>query len=294
MTDFRDMQLITALARHRHFARAADDCGISQPAFSARIRNLETTLGVAIVQRGNRFIGFTAQGELVVSWAHRILADLEGMRQELAQARGEISGRLVIGTVPTALTYASKISGYLREAHPGLVIEIQSASSNRIRVALEAMEIDVGITYLDVSFPKQIHTRHLYDERYVLLVPPSLSPRAEGSATWREAAELPLCLLSSEMQNRQIVDGVFEQIGVSPKPVMETNAFTAALSQVAVGTVATIAPEQLVTNLRESGEVIRLELEEPIVTEPIGLVQIKREPELPAIEALGKVLDQLS
>jgi len=293
MTDFRDMQLITALARHRHFARAAEDCGISQPAFSARIRNLETTLGVSIVQRGNRFIGFTAQGDLVVSWAHRILADLESLHQDLAQAQGELTGRFVLGTVPTAIAYASEISGCLRSAHPGLSIEIQSASSNRIRAALETMEMDAGITYLDATFPKQMHTRHLYDERYVLVAPPSLSPRSEGEVTWREAAELPLCLLSSEMRNRQIVNGVFEKLGVSPKPVIETNAFTAALSQVALGSVATIAPERLVMNLQDLGSAVRLALCEPVVTEPIGLVRIKREPDLPVVEALGKVLDKL-
>jgi len=58
--DIRDMQLLAALARHRHFARAADDCAISQPALSARIRNMEVELGVPIVQRGYRFQGITA------------------------------------------------------------------------------------------------------------------------------------------------------------------------------------------------------------------------------------------
>ncbi|MEM9141051.1 MAG: LysR family transcriptional regulator, partial [Pseudomonadota bacterium] len=59
MPDLRDMELLAALARNRHFARAATECGISQPAFSARIRNMELDLGAAIVQRGNRFVGFT-------------------------------------------------------------------------------------------------------------------------------------------------------------------------------------------------------------------------------------------
>ena len=89
MTDLRDMQLLAALARHKHFARAADDCGISQPAFSARIRNLETSLKVPIVKRGNRFIGFTQEGEIVLRWAHKLLADSDGLRQDIENARGE-------------------------------------------------------------------------------------------------------------------------------------------------------------------------------------------------------------
>lgn len=276
----------TAILRVR-----AADCGISQPAFSARIRNLETTLGVSIVQRGNRFLGFTSEGERVVCWAHWILADLEGMRQELAQAKGTLAGKLTIGCVPTTLSFASAISGSLRASFPDLVILIRSASSNTIRADLETMAMDVGITYLDVAFPKHMETRALYEERYVLLAPPGLSPRKTGTATWAEAADLPLCLLSPEMHNRQIVDAIFADQGLAPQPVIETNAFSAALAQVAGGGAATIAPERLATDQLESGRAVRLALNEPDVTKPIGLVSLDRQPELPAVEALVRLID---
>ena len=84
MFDIRDMQLLVALERHGHFARAADDCGISQPAFSARIRNLELDLKSSIVLRGNRFMGFTPEGEIVLTWARKLLEDVDGMKQELS------------------------------------------------------------------------------------------------------------------------------------------------------------------------------------------------------------------
>lgn len=291
MTDFRDMELVTALARHRHFARAAEDCGISQPAFSARISNLETTLGVAIVQRGNRFLGFTAEGERVLSWAQRILADLEGMRQDLALAKGTLSGRMVLAAVPTALSYTSKLSSLMRERYPDLTIKIQSASSKTIRQEVDAMEVDAGITYLDGAFPKHMSTRHLYDERYVLLVPRALAPRGSGEVTWEEASKLPLCLLSSEMQNRKIIDAVFDEIGEHPNPVVETNAFTAVLSHVAAGAVATIAPVQLADSLPHANDVVELALIGPVVSKPIGLVTIQRTPELPTVTALSEALD---
>ena len=71
MPDLRDMQLLAALARQGHFARAADECGISQPAFSARIRNHEIDLRVAVVNRGNRFTGFTVRFHLPSGQPHR-------------------------------------------------------------------------------------------------------------------------------------------------------------------------------------------------------------------------------
>lgn len=294
MTDFRDMELLTALERHKHFARAAEDCGISQPAFSARIRNLEATLGVAIVQRGNRFLGFTAEGERVLVWAHRILADLEGMHQELAEATGTLSGRLLLAAVPTALAYTAKLAGMMRAHYPEITITISSAPSSVIRSNLETMEIDAGVTYLDNKLSTHFRQRALYNERYVLLAPPNLAPRKSGTATWKEAADLPLCLLSPEMQNRRIIDGVFEEIGARPKPVIETNAFTAALIHVASGEVAMIAPEQLVAGLPHEGERVSLALTEPEVSRPIGLITVEREPELPMIKALEKVLDAQS
>jgi len=290
MTDLRDMQLLAALARHRHFARAADECGISQPAFSARIRNLENELGTPIVKRGNRFMGFTDEGEIVLKWARQLLADAEGMRQEIEQAKGLLSGRLVIGTVPTAITYAARNLERLREQHPGLVIEIHSAPSSQIWQGLEEFSLDAGITYLEQEIPKSLKTEVLYDERYVLLAPPALAPRTEGTVTWREAAGLPLCLLTKNMRNRRILNEVFEEVGVEPNLIMETNALTAALAQVETGTAATIAPEKLAASLPFSSSAIQLSLVEPEVAKPMCLAVVEREPALPAILALAKAL----
>ncbi len=83
MADIRDLQLLVSLSRHKHFSRAADDCGISQPAFSARIRKMEEGFALPLVRRGNTFLGFTREGEVVLKWARKVLADVEGMRQEI-------------------------------------------------------------------------------------------------------------------------------------------------------------------------------------------------------------------
>jgi DNA-binding transcriptional LysR family regulator len=290
MTDIRNMELLAALARHGHFARAADECGISQPAFSARIRNLELELGAPIVKRGNRFLGFTREGEIALKWAHRMLADADGLIQEIEEAKGALSGRLVIGAVPTTLTFVAKVPATLRAAHPGLTIQIFSQTSSEIRQGLEDFSLDAGVTYLDGALPASSRSEPLYDERYILLAPPALAPRREGHATWREAANLPLCLLTRNMRNRRIIDDAFDAVGTAPQPVMETNAFTAALVQVTSGAAATIVPELLADSLPVAAGAIRLSLIEPVVEKPIGLVTSDREPELPAVRALVKAL----
>ena len=286
MADLRDMQLLAALARHEHFARAAEECGISQPAFSARIRNLETDLGVPIVKRGNRFMGFTPEGEIALRWARRMVADADGLRQDIEAARGALSGRLSIGVVPTAVTFAAQTPAILRAAHPDLTIQLFSMTSVDIRRGIEDFTLDAGVTYLDDAALAAFRVRPLYEERYVLLVPPSLAPRRQGTATWKEAADLPLCLLTKNMRNRQILDEIFESVGAHPKPVMETNAFVAALAQVASGTLATIAPEYLADSLPNAEGAVRLALTDPEVARPIGLVMAERNPMPPALGAL--------
>ncbi len=293
MPDLRDMQLLAALARQAHFARAAEESGISQSAFSGRIRNLELDLGIPIVKRGNRFMGFTPEGEIVLRWARRMLADSEGLRQEVELARGALSGRLTIGVVPTALAYVSRAPSLLRDKHPGLAVQIFSLTSAQIQQGLADFSIDAAVTYLDADQPAAYHSEKLYDERYALLAPPDLAPRRSGQATWREAAGLPLSLLTRNMRNRRIIDGAFETaLGKAPLPVLETNDFSAALVQVARGATATIAPELLLDSLPLATDAVRLSLVEPDVTTPVALVLPDREPQPPAVLAFADALQQ--
>ncbi len=293
MTDLRDMELLAALARFEHFARAAEACGISQPAFSARIRNLEASLGVPIVKRGNRFIGFTEEGKLVLKWAHTLLADADGLRQEVEQVKGALSGKLKIGVIPTALAFAATLPPKLRKLHPDLGVNIVSTSSKQIIRGLEDFSFDAGISYLDEKLPSALVHTELYIERYTLIVPPSMAPRKTGTVTWSEAASIPLCLLTQDMRNRGIIDETFAQVGMDPRPAMETNAFTAALAQVSNGLYATIAPELLSKELPLAPDAIRLPLVEPEVTKPIGLLTGFRNPEPPALLALKTALSAI-
>ena len=288
--EIRDLQLLLALAQRKHFTRAAVDCGISQPAFSARITHLEKLLGVPIVRRGNKFLGFTREGELVLKWARRLVTDVEGMRQDIENARDDLRGVLAVGVVPTALPYAASISTALRARYEHLTIQIQSLSSIQIARALNEFAIDAGITYEDTQNNGALRFDSIYQEHYVLLAPLHLAPRSKGKATWAEAAQLPLCLLSKDMRFRQIVDEVFQLAGVVAEPVMETNAFTAAMVQVSNGAAATIAPQKLVDSLFLDRDSIALELENPSVEKTIGLATLNHEPALPAIDALREVI----
>ena len=98
-----DDHYLVALAKERHFARAAASCNISQPAMSAAIRQLEEELGVMLVERDKRFNGFTPEGQEVLLWARRMLADEESLRQGIHNAQRSLTGNLKLGVIPSAL-----------------------------------------------------------------------------------------------------------------------------------------------------------------------------------------------
>lgn len=220
----RQLEYLVALARERHFARAADACFVSQPSLSAGIRKLERELDVPIVRRGRRFEGLTPEGERVLLWAHRILAERDALRQELSEMRGGLAGTLRLGAIPTALTAASLLTTPFCERHPGVRVSLESLSSREISDRLAEFELDAAMTYLDDDALRHVRRFPLYEERYLLLTPADAPPAGLPVARWAQAAALPLCLLSSRMRNRRIMDECFAADGVTASPAVETDS----------------------------------------------------------------------
>lgn len=291
--DIRDMQLLVALERHGHFARAAEECGISQPAFSARIRNLELGLNASIVLRGNRFMGFTPEGEIVLTWARKLLEDVDGMKQELTAAKSGLEGSLCLGVIPTALAFAAGLPALIREDHPKLKVEIVSASSQEIKRGLDNFSFGAGISYVEDNLPASMSSTLLYQEEYVLLSPDHLVVGHETEISWNDASKLPLCLLSQSMRNRRIIDEIFSSLDLLIEPVLETNALTVSLAQVGNGTAATIVPRPVAQLFGAKENTMALDLIDPVAQRPVGLLLPERTPAPPAHAVLSKAASQL-
>src|SRR4026209_620034 len=93
------LEYIIALAREKHFSRAAEACHVSQPTFSAGIKQLEEMFGVLLVQRGSRFQGFTPEGEGVLEWARRIVGDTRAMKQDIDALKRGLAGHTKIAAI---------------------------------------------------------------------------------------------------------------------------------------------------------------------------------------------------
>ncbi|OIJ65378.1 LysR family transcriptional regulator [Streptomyces mangrovisoli] len=220
----RQLEYLVALARERHFVRAAAACHVSQPSLSAAIRRLEHELGVPVVRRGRKYEGLTPEGEVVLAWAHRILAERDGLKQELSALRDGLSGTLRLGVVPTALPVAALLTNPFCERHPRARVSIESLSSSDITQGLTEFELDAAMTYLDGGPPGGGGRLPLYEERYVLLTPVDGPLAGAPSVRWAFAASLPLCLLGPRMRNRRIIDECFAADGATAAPAIESDS----------------------------------------------------------------------
>ena len=115
-----------------------------------------------------------------------------------------------------------------------------------------------------------------------MFLTPAAAPLADRpQVTWREAAEAPLCLLTPDMQNRRIIDGVFRSVGAKPVAAVETNSIFNLVSHVSAGQWSAIVPRQLLRFFGVPPGTRAIELVEPVARRTIGLVMSDREPPSP-------------
>lgn len=280
------LEYLIALARERHFGRAAEACGVTQPTLSAGVKQLEDTLGVLLVQRGSRFLGFTPEGERTLEWARRIVADHRAMRQDIDALKRGLSGPLRIAAIPTALPMVAALTTPFRERHPDVRFTVISRTSIEILNHLENLEIDAGLTYLDNEPLGKVNTVPLYRERYRLVTSASARFGDREQVSWAEVAELPLALLTPDMQNRRIVDSLLTAAGGPPKPTLESNSMIVLFTHVRTGHWASVMPAMLADSLGLTTLVRSIPIVEPDISHSIGLVVPHREPTTPITAAL--------
>lgn len=283
------LEILLALARERHFGRAAELCGVTQQSLSAGLKQLEERLGVLLVQRGSRFQGFTPEGERVLTYARRIVADARAMHQEVRTLRRGLEGHLRLAVVPTALPAVAALTMPYRASHPGVRLTIRSHASTEILSLLENLEVDAGLTYLDNEPLGRVASVPLYRETYRFVTAPG-GPLAERDiVTWADLADVPLCLLTPDMQNRRIVDQHLRAAAVEPEPALESNSTIVLMTHVRTGHFASILPTVLAEALDSGGpeEGARaIPITGPEIGYTIGLVAPQREPMLPTVAAL--------
>jgi DNA-binding transcriptional LysR family regulator len=292
------LDFMLALAREKHFGRAAESCGVTQPTLSAGVKQLEEQMGVLLVNRGSRFQSFTPEGQRVLEWARRIVADSRHMREEINSLRHGLTGRLRIAAIPTALAMVAALTTPYRERHPNVQFTIYSRNSLEILNLLENLEIDAGITYVENEPLGRVNTVPLYREHYRLLTSAEAPLGNRDTVTWAEVAEVPLCLLTPDMQNRRIIDHLLKSAGGESRPTLESDSMILLFSHVRTGRWASVMPAKIAETLGLTETIRAIPITHPEAVQTIGLVVPPREPMTPIATALvteaRRVAPQLS
>ncbi|MFI6938337.1 LysR family transcriptional regulator [Streptomyces sp. NPDC050418] len=260
---FRQLEYFVAVARERHFARAAESCFVSQPALSAAIAKLERELNVTLINRGHTYEGLTPEGERLVVWAKRILAEQEAFKAEVAAVQSGITGTLRLGTEPTASTTLALPVGAFCSAHPLAKVQVRSRlATKELLRQLREFELDAVIGYFGADDQEGLQVVPLYEERYMVVSGEQLLPQA-ATMTWSEAAQLPLALLTPDMRIRQLIDDVLTQGGLVATPQVETDSIASLYAHVGVGEWASIVPHSWLRAMPVIGRTRAVRLVEP-------------------------------
>ena len=280
------LHYLIALAQEQHFGRAAEACGVTQPTLSAGIKQLEGILGVLLVQRRSRFHSFTPEGQRTLEWARRIVGDERALRQEMRALKQGLAGHIRIAAVPTALAMVASLTTPYRALHPDVSFTVLSRNSIEILGLLENLEIDAGLTYLDNEPVGRVRTVPLYQEHYRLLTAADSPLGNRDEVTWAEVGQIPLCLLTPDMQNRRIIDRYLRSAGAEPAPTLESNSMIVLFAHVRTGSWASVMPAKLAETLGLTDTIRAIPITGTETYPTIGLVVPYREPMTPLTAAL--------
>jgi LysR family hydrogen peroxide-inducible transcriptional activator len=278
MTDLsmKHLRYFEALAEHGHFGRAAKACGISQPALSVQIRELEHALGAPLVERGGRQIRLTGLGDAVAPRVREILQAVDELGELGRASQTPLSGRMRIGVIPTVAPYL--LPGFLKELssrHPGLDLRPREAVTQTLIDDLLAGRLDIAVVALPVSEPA-LHEAPLFEEEFVLVR--SLEEAENPAPGPERLREMRLLLLE---EGHCFRDQALSFCGVSsspPRDLMEGSSLSTLVQMVGVGIGVTLIPEMAVDVETRSAPVSVARLPEPRPRRRLGMVWRKTNP----------------
>ena len=176
----KQLQYLVALREHGHFGKAADACFVTQSTLSAGLRELETSLGVMLVERTRRIVRFTALGERISDKAVRVLREAEELA-EMARAEGKpLHGELRMGVIPTIAPFLlPAMLPRLRSEWPSLKLYLREETSQAACEALHRGQLDCVLLALPFACG-DIDFAALFDDRLFVAFPQGEAPRGEA------------------------------------------------------------------------------------------------------------------
>jgi LysR family transcriptional activator of glutamate synthase operon len=175
--ELRQLRYAEAVARHRHFTRAAEELHVAQSALSHQIQRLEAELGTELFARTSRTVVPTEAGEAVAARARRVLAEVDGVREEVDDIQGLVKGRVTIGALlpAGAIDVPALLAGF-SHAHPGVDVALREGTAGDMLRHLARDEIDAAFSLLAAEPPESLVVEEISVDELVAAFPPGTAP----------------------------------------------------------------------------------------------------------------------
>jgi LysR family nitrogen assimilation transcriptional regulator len=289
---FRQLRYFCKIVECGSFSRAASTIHVAQPALSQQIGELETQMGVELLQRSARGVRATRAGEVLYREALAILRQLDQIPSLVRSGDGEVEGSVSLGIV-TILgpQVATAIVAACREALPKVTLKLTALDSASLRARVEAQTLDMAILFENDLFPPVLARQPLFRQR-LYFIGHQLLAAPLSTVSLEQLAELPLILPSHPNIIRVLLEHALKGAGLSPTIVAEVDDAANLLAAVRAGLGGAILPTGNLADIG-GGDLSALALIEPPLYCTASIVSDSDTPLSRAGEALRMLLIEL-
>jgi LysR family hydrogen peroxide-inducible transcriptional activator len=292
MITLRQLRYLTALARHRHFGRAAADCAVTQPALSMQVRELEREIGAELVERRPGAAALTETGLDVAERAEQILAATRDL-VDFARHRDVLSGRLLLGIIPTLAPYIlPRVLPQLAAKYPRLRLEVRETQTKLLVEELVRGELDALMLALPVE-DADVETLALFDDAFLLAVPAADAPLARSRVSVEDVDQRRLILLEEGHCLRDQALAFCAAPRRDAPAGLGATSLTTVMQMVANGFGVTLLPQVAVDAEGRDNRVKLLRFNAPEPARSIGMAWRRTSPRRKDFEAMGKLVAEV-
>jgi LysR family transcriptional regulator, transcription activator of glutamate synthase operon len=279
--ELRQLRYAEAVARHRHFTRAAEELHVAQSALSQQVRRLESELGAELFQRTSRTVAPTEAGEAVAARARRILAEVDGIRGEIDELRGLVRGRVSIGALlPAGPLDVPRLLARFAKAFPGIEVGLREGTAGDMLRYLADDEVDAAFT-LQAGLPDELEGEQLGEEELVAAFPPGSAPERKFVGA-HELARYPFVTPRSDSAIARALNELFARADEPMRVSLQSGDPFLLRCLVSTGFGASALPLSLI---RREGPPIETRALRPAVRLPVSLIWRRDRHQSPAARA---------
>jgi len=285
----RQLLLVVAIAELNSLRKASDRVGISQPAATKMLSELEATLGVPLFERGRRGMVATAYGAALVRHAHIVISDVGVMRDEISGLASGTAGRIAIGMITAAAAGPLSIAvAQLKRRSPKLEVTITVETSDILIPMLEQGRLDVVIG-------RHVTSAHAADLEFTEIGPERLSVVTGASNPLRDRPDLTLAGMRDEAwilqprssPLRQVVEAAFRDAGIeTPVNVIETASILTATAFLQHSSMVSVVPHSVALHYVSGGMMAILPIDLSRELDPYGVLIRKSRAKMPVLTEL--------